>query len=174
MNQENGILVQEMVDLIRRLVRMVYLDSLKMSKQFGLTSPQSTALRALSISGPMSSAAMSKRLYVTPSNITGIIDRLEKKAYVQRMKKEGDRRVSLIVLTEAGKKLCETLPDPIEKKLIAGLSKLESEQARHLAGAMGQIIDFIKAPVLPEGLPLELTHIPAMSEAPGTGDENSN
>ena len=61
------------------MVRTVYLDSLKMNKVFGLTGPQSTALRALHSCGPMSSAAMSKLLYVTPSNITGIIDRLEKK-----------------------------------------------------------------------------------------------
>ncbi len=164
MKPEDGKLVQEMVDLIRRLVRSVYLDSLKMSKQFGLTGPQSTALRALSIGGPMSSADLSKTLYVTPSNITGIIDRLEKKAYVARMKKEGDRRVTLVRLTDAGRKLCETMPDPIEKKLIAGLSKLKPEQARSLSDAMGQIIDFINAPDLPEGLPLELTHIPATSE----------
>ena len=166
MNPDNGILVQEMVDQVRRLVRTVYLDSLKMNKVFGLTGPQSTALRALHSCGPMSSAAMSKMLYVTPSNITGIIDRLEKKAYVQRVKKEGDRRVTLIVLTEAGEKLCQSLPDPIEKKLIVGLSNLDPPQARNLADALGQIIDFIKAPVLPEGSPLEFSGISETPEIP--------
>ena len=112
---ENSALVRNLVDMIRRLVRSVYLDSLKMSKQFGLTGPQSNALRALATGGPMSSSALSKALYVTPSNITGIIDRLESKAYVQRVKKEGDRRVTLINLTGAGRRICESLPDPIEK-----------------------------------------------------------
>ena len=174
MNPDDGKLVQEMVDLVRRLIRSVYLDSLKMSKVFGLTGPQSTALRALALAGPMSSAALSKILYVTPSNITGIIDRLEKKAYVVRMKKEGDRRVTLVRLTDAGRKLCETMPDPIEQKLIAGLSRLEPDQARNLATAMGQIIEFINAPDLPKGQPLELTHLPAHYETPDNGGKNTS
>ena len=90
------------------------------------------------------------------------------------MKKEGDRRVTLIVLTEAGQKLCECLPDPIEKKLIAGLNNLEPRQARTLAAALGQIIDFIKAPVVPEGSPLEFSSISEASEIDAAGDRDTH
>ena len=54
-------------------------------------------------------------MYVTPSNITGIIDRLEKKGLVERIRQQGDRRVALITLTQSGQKLGQTIPDPIEK-----------------------------------------------------------
>jgi DNA-binding MarR family transcriptional regulator len=150
MNQIDKPLVQELVDSLRRLMRAIYLDTLKTSQSFGLTGPQSAVLRALSAWGPLSSASLSRTLYVTPSNITGIIDRLVKKELVERVKKEGDRRVTLISLTRAGEDISEQLPDPIEKKLIVGLAKLTPEHARGLAEAMNEINDFINAPELEE------------------------
>ena len=150
MNQVDNELVQELVDLLRRLMRAVYLDSLKTSQRFGLTGPQSAVLRALSAWGPLSSASLSRTLYVTPSNITGIIDRLVKKDLVERIKKEGDRRVTLISLTESGQDISAQLPDPIEKKLMKGLASLTPEHARWLAEAMHEINDFINAPELEE------------------------
>ena len=145
MYAENELLIKEIVGAIRKFVRAVSLDAFKMSKQFGLTGPQSSVLRTLTSYGPLSSASLSKRLYVTPSNITGIIDRLEKKGLVERVKKEGDRRVALITLTEKGTELSQTLPDPIEKRLIYGLADLEPGHVRILSLVMNQILNLIDA-----------------------------
>jgi DNA-binding MarR family transcriptional regulator len=89
MNPQNESVIQDIVWSVRRLVRAVYLDSQKISKRYGLTEPQSAVLRNLFNNGSMSSADLSRTLYVTPSNITGIIDRLEKKKFVERIRKEG-------------------------------------------------------------------------------------
>ena len=94
MYAENELLIKEIVSAIRKFVRAVSLDAFQMSKQYGLTGPQSSVLRTLATEVPLSSASLSRRLYVTPSNITGIIDRLEKKGLVERIRKEGDRRVA--------------------------------------------------------------------------------
>ncbi|NIM15246.1 MAG: MarR family transcriptional regulator, partial [Candidatus Aminicenantes bacterium] len=78
---------------IRRLVRLTYLDSRAMVKRYGITGPQSLVLKSLIESvEPLSSATLSRKLNVSPANITGIIDRLEEKGLVKRLKKQGDRR----------------------------------------------------------------------------------
>ena len=82
MSSENEIIIKEIVSSIRRLYRAVYLDSSKVSRRFGLTGSQSGVLRTLFRNGPLSSADLSRNLFMTPSNITGIIDRLEKKGLV--------------------------------------------------------------------------------------------
>ena len=82
---------------------------------------------------------------MTPSNITGIIDRLEKKGMVQRNRMEGDRRVTLIQLTETGEQVSRGLPDPIEIRLISGLSELSPKQIKKLDDALEQIIDILDA-----------------------------
>ncbi len=155
MNPQNESVIQDLVWSIRRLVRAVYLDSQKISKRYGLTGPQSAVIRNLFNKGPMSSADLSRNLFVTPSNITGIIDRLEKKQLVERIKKEGDRRVALITLTDTGNELSKTLPDPIMKKFIAELADLEPEHVQLLAMAMNQILNLIDADEV-EGEPLEI------------------
>ena len=159
MNPQNESVIQDLVWSIRRLIRAVYLDSQKISKRYGLTEPQSAVVRNLYNNGPMSSADLSRNLFVTPSNITGIIDRLEKKQFVERIKKEGDRRVALITLTEAGQELSKTLPDPIMKKFIAELADLEPEHVQLLAVAMNQILNLIDTEEV-EGEPLELSSEP--------------
>jgi len=145
MYAENELLIKEIVGAIRKFVRAVSLDAFKIGKKYGLTGPQSTLLRTLVKKGPLSSASLSRRLYVTPSNITGIIDRLEKKGLVERIRKERDRRIVLINLTESGTELSNSLPDPIEKKLIYELADLKTEHVRILALVMNQILNLIDA-----------------------------
>jgi len=104
----------------------------------------------------MSSAELSRLMYVTASNMTGIIDRLEKKDLIERMRKEGDRRVTLIMLTDTGKELGEGIPDPIEKKFINQLADLELEHVQLLAMALNQILNLIDAEDI-EAEPLDIS-----------------
>jgi DNA-binding MarR family transcriptional regulator len=143
MAPNNEVVIKDIVESIRRLVRAEYLDSQKMSKQYGLTGPQSLVLRMLIKKGSLSSADLSRQMYVTPSNITGIIDRLEKKGLVERIRKPGDRRVALITLTQSGQELGKTIPDPIEKKFVNQLADLETDHLQILAMAMNQILNLI-------------------------------
>lgn len=159
MKPENEVTINEIVGAIRRLVRAVYLDSAKMSKQFDLTGPQSSVLRTLINTGPISSAELSRKLYVTPANITGIIDRLEKKGLVERIRKQGDRRIALITLTESGANLSRTLPDPIEAKLISELADLESGHVQMLGLAIKQLLKLIDVKGI-EATPLGLNQEP--------------
>jgi DNA-binding MarR family transcriptional regulator len=167
MNPQNENIIQDLVWSIRRLVRAVYLDSQKISKRYGLTEPQRAVLRNLYNNGPMSSADLSRTLFVTPSNITGIIDRLEKKQFVKRIRKEGDRRVALITLTESGNDLSRTLPDPIMKKFITELADLEPDHVQLLAMAMNQVLNLIDAEEV-EGESLDIN---AESASAGRGSD---
>lgn len=142
---EKEAVIKEIVGEIRQLYRSVYHESMEMRRRFGLTGPQSATLRVLARSDPLSSAELSRKLFVTPSNMTGIIDRLENKGLVKRIQKKGDRRIMLISLTRKGVEVSESLPDPIEKKLILGLADLDIEEIRELHQAMNRILYLIDA-----------------------------
>ena len=165
MGNQNEALINEIVSGIRKLRRVVYHDYIKASRQFGLTETQSDVLRTLLVFGAMSSADLSRNLYVTPANITGVIDRLEKKGLVERIRQQADRRVALITLTETGKDLSKQLPDPIENKLISGLVSLGQDQVQALGEAMNSIIGLIGAEKMGE-VPLEINN-----ELKAEGDE---
>ena len=163
MNPDNESVIKDIVGSLRKLVRAVYLDGQKMSRKFGLTGPQSVVLRLLLNKGSMSSAELSRLMYVTTSNITVIIDRLEKKDLIVRRRKEGDRRVTMIALTGSGRNLSKNIPDPIEKKFIKQLSDLEIEQVLLLSMAMNQILNLVDIEDIEE-TPLEVNTVSATAD----------
>lgn len=61
------------------------------------------------------------------STTTGIVDRLVKKGYAQRMRSESDRRLILILISAEGKVLVEDLKAQFNK-IIAKLSQLLNEE----------------------------------------------
>ena len=145
MDKEKRQAIQHIVTAIRQLVSSIHHNSSMLKKYYGLTGPQSEALRTLDDYGPMSSAELSRRLYVTPSNVTGIIDRLEKKGLVERIRKPKDRRISLITLTEKGRSLYQSLPASIEGKLISGLHDMDLEQVTMLHQELHKVLDILDA-----------------------------
>lgn len=144
MTAQNEQIIKKIVVAIKRLNRAVSSGSSRISRGSGLTPSQTSVLRNLFERGPLSSAELSRHLYVTPANMTGIIDRLEKKGLVERLPKGNDRRVALITLTSDGASQGRLLSDPIEKKLISGLAHLESKQVDGLNEALMQILSLIE------------------------------
>src|SRR6185437_4113906 len=61
------------------------------------------ALRFLDQPQPM--GRMAELLHCDPSNVTGIVDTLEQRKLAKRKPSEADRRVKVVELTAAGKKL---------------------------------------------------------------------
>jgi DNA-binding MarR family transcriptional regulator len=68
-----------------------------------LTMPLSDALWQLDPAlGPMSRRELAERLRCDPSNVTYLVDRLERRRLVSRARAGGDRRVTALALTSAG------------------------------------------------------------------------
>ncbi len=86
--------------VIRRAALRVFADE-------GLTDPQFQVLMLLVEKGPVLMRKLSDELFVTPANITGIVDRLEEKGLVTRTPGTGDRRATIIEISPAGKALFE-------------------------------------------------------------------
>ncbi|MDG6935058.1 MAG: MarR family transcriptional regulator [Nitrososphaerota archaeon] len=74
----------------------------KLLAEEGLTQPQFYALRLVARWGPVKMRVLSDELHVTPANVTGIIDRLESRGLLKRRSHAGDRRSTLLELTQTG------------------------------------------------------------------------
>jgi DNA-binding MarR family transcriptional regulator len=64
--------------------------------------PPAQALVLTNLSGPAPMRQLADWLSCEPSNVTGIVDGLERRGLVTRRPAPGDRRVKHVVLTEAG------------------------------------------------------------------------
>ncbi len=68
-----------------------------------LTLPQAMLLRQLGDALPMNEAA--GKLHCDPSNVTGIVDRLESRGLIERQQGTTDRRVKHLALTRDGRRM---------------------------------------------------------------------
>lgn len=85
-------------------------------EEFGVTTQQWSVLGALSrpqASGGMRVGDLSQYLLVSRQNLAGLLTRLERDGYIERVTGEDDRRARKVRLTARGEALWEALVDPI-------------------------------------------------------------
>jgi DNA-binding MarR family transcriptional regulator len=70
---------------------------------------QAKALHELDVDPPISMRELAERLKSDPSNVTGLIDRLEARGLVERRPDPSDRRIKGLALTSAGARMRERL-----------------------------------------------------------------
>ena len=75
--------------------------------EFGLSTRQFWALHHLSETNSLSMIELSRQLFTDKSNVTAITDRLEAAGFVRRRPAPQDRRVILLDITPAGRRLHE-------------------------------------------------------------------
>jgi DNA-binding MarR family transcriptional regulator len=94
---------QEIVKLVMDLSRNLMSHYDAELAELHLTFPQAMLLRQLGDALPMNEAA--GKLHCDPSNVTGIVDRLEARGLIERRLLTKDRRVKHLALTPAGRRL---------------------------------------------------------------------
>ncbi len=84
--------------------------------ELGLSEAQCHVLQRLDPGAPVAMCRLADALDCDPSNVTGIVDRLEARGLVERRADRKDRRVKNLVLTLAGReqraRLLERLSEP--------------------------------------------------------------
>ncbi len=86
-------------------------------KEFGLTGTQYNALRILRGAGPegLPCREIGERMITHDPDITRLLNRLEDRGFVERMRARHDRRIIYGKITAAGLKLLREMDGPIEK-----------------------------------------------------------
>jgi len=102
------------------------------------------ALEAISKEEGLMMSDLGKRLDISLSTATGIIDRLIEKKLVKRERNGGDRRVVRVVLTDKGRKTNQTYQK--QKKELFGrmLGALDPEEQGELIKILEKIAGAIK------------------------------
>ncbi|WP_432095302.1 MarR family winged helix-turn-helix transcriptional regulator [Streptomyces sp. bgisy100] len=127
----------EVVELIGTVVARYYDEYEDAAAEHALTGAQARVLSLLSHE-PMPMRRIAQKLKCEPSNITGIVDRLESRGLVERRPDPADRRVKLAAPTEEGRATATRLRDALgfAREPLAGLSTEERTTLRDLLRRM--------------------------------------
>jgi DNA-binding MarR family transcriptional regulator len=130
-------LTAEVVDLIGTVVARYHQEYDAVAATHHLTGAQARVLALLS-TGPMPMRQIAQRLKCEPSNVTGIVDRLEARGLAERRANPADRRVKLAAATADGSRMTEELRESLNfaGEPLAALSEQDRTSLRDLLQRM--------------------------------------
>ena len=109
----------------------------RLRKEFDTTLPRFDVMAALSRAPEgMLMSDLSRFLLVSNGNVTGIVGRLVSEGLVTRSRRNGDRRTSMVRLTEAGASHFKTVASAHERWIGELLSGVGEDETRRLAAML--------------------------------------
>ncbi len=120
-NFENEMIL-EIVKLIKEIMHHIKLSLDEEFKKMDVTESQAMVLRVLIHDGEMKVSDISKRLDLSNSTVSGIIDRLVDKGIVIRKRSQKDRRVVMISMSDDFREPLRKHFEAISKKLSTAVS----------------------------------------------------
>ena len=111
-----------------------------LARDHRLTETQFGVLEALHHLGPMPQARLCEKLLVSGSNLTTVIDNLERGGLVRRAPNPDDRRAWLVQLSDAGRALiARAFPEHAARvrALLGGLTQAEQRDLARLCRKLG-------------------------------------
>ncbi len=135
----------EILIKIRKIVRSIDIESKKIQKEYGVTIPQVLCLNFLnnSPSYQTTQSEIKKFLNLNSSTVSGIIDRLEKRGYLARLPKSGDKRIANIALTSSGEELLSTIPPLLHEQLSTKLQSLDESEIRKVESSLETLVQLL-------------------------------
>ncbi len=103
-------------------------------KKLDLTFTQYNVLRILRGAGVegVSCSQLAERMIVHDPDITRLLDRIEKRGYVERKRSEQDRRILTVTLSAAGLKQLQAADRPVREVMESSLRKLGKDALSNL------------------------------------------
>ncbi|MBL0746623.1 MarR family winged helix-turn-helix transcriptional regulator [Nocardioides baculatus] len=97
------------LDRVLHLATLVQADLARFEREEGLSTSRVHLLWVLGASGPSTQQSLATALDVTPRNVTGLVDGLVGSGHVTREPHPGDRRATLVTLTDLGTRTVDGL-----------------------------------------------------------------
>jgi len=125
--------------LLRRTSFRLKAELRKKIEKHGITWPQFHALFHIGEQG-LPANELARVLQCNASNMTGLIDRMSESGWVYREHSQEDRRVWLIKLTEAGKKLLAEVQPQHRRNIEERMSRLSKAELKTLCDLLAKLL----------------------------------
>lgn len=145
-------IVATTIDDLRRIFQAISDFSRQAERVTGLTGSQLWAVKIISECRSIKVSELSRRMYLHPATVVGILDRLEAQELVQRNRSKTDRRVVYVELTPKGETLVKTSPDVAQGLLVKGMEQMSDENLLRIHEGMSRFAKILGV----EGIPPRL------------------
>lgn len=129
----------EVVVALRRIVRAIDLHSRRLAQEFGLTGPQVVLLRELVRHGEMHVGELAKSVSLSHATVTDILNRLEKRGLIERVRSLVDRRRIMVTPTDQAISLVEKSPPLLHEQFSERLEELNDWEITQILSVLQRV-----------------------------------
>lgn len=153
---------EEVVALIRQIIRAIDIQSKKLTKRYGLTGPQLIVLKEIYKYPEKKLSEIARQVSLSQATVTSILDRLEQQGFAQRHRVSTDKRKVHITLKEKALEILRTKPSLLQEEFSDKFGQLADWEKSMILSSMQRLAVMLNAeniqspPVLTSG-PLAAT-----------------
>lgn len=136
---------QEVLVSLRRIIRATDMQSKRIMKTCGLTIPQVMVLRAIATLGDVTVKRISDDVSLSQATVTTILNRLEDRKFVERVRSVKDRRIVNARLTEPGQATLAAAPPLLHEEFINRFENLDDQGKIKILSSLQQVATMMDA-----------------------------
>lgn len=129
---------------LRRIIRAVDIYSRKLNSEFKITAPQLICLYSLSRHDGVTLSELAQEVTLGVSTVNGIVDRLEAKKLLSRIRSTEDKRRVTISITDEGREVAKAAPALLQDRLANALRKLPELEQAAIALSLERIVELME------------------------------
>ncbi|MDX9980694.1 MAG: MarR family transcriptional regulator [Lentisphaeria bacterium] len=130
---------------MRRIIRAVDLHSRELQGKFQITAPQMICLYSVAGQKGLTLSRLANEVSLGASTVTGIVDRLESKGWVRRLRDPHDRRKIELEITAAGQRIVDAAPPLLQDRFSQRLRELPELEQATIALSLERVVEMMEA-----------------------------
>jgi DNA-binding MarR family transcriptional regulator len=136
---------------LRKIIRAIDVHSRQLSKQYGLTGPQLVVISEIGQTGAIAIGELAKRISLSQATVTTILDRLELKGLVTRIRGTEDKRRVFVDITDKAREILDKHPNFLQDGFVQRFNDLEEWEQTLILSSIQRIATMMET----ENLPVE-------------------
>ncbi len=130
---------------LRRIIRAIDMRSRRLMQEAGFTGPQLLVMQALARAEEMSAGALAREVNLSQGTVSSILDRLEKRQLLQRIRSHTDRRKIFVSLTEQGREKLRIAPTLLQQRFIQRFTELKDWEQNQILSSLQRLAEMMDA-----------------------------
>ena len=114
-----------------------------LAKRHGLTTPQIAVMREVSDATKLPVSQIAARTCLSHATVSGILDRLERGGYIERVRDHADRRCVNVQLTAAGRREMDRTPPLLKQGFVTAFAGLPEWEQMALLSALERVAEMM-------------------------------
>ncbi len=169
-NEKDRVSLMETYDQVlvslRQIIRAIDLHSKKLERESGLTGPQLLVMQLIGSQGELTSGVIAREVSLSQATVTSILDRLERKGLLRRVRSTSDKRKVMVSLTEEGGQALASAPTLMQESFIRAFNKLENWEQSLILSSLQRVSDMMNATDLDAAPLLDSTDEKVVKDTP--------